>query len=299
MGAVDEPADRRKFTGTSDRFSARAIDARGVSDDVVKPTLDRRRRSRRASNQRRTPHVSSDGRARDVSVDHGASAPRSRRGPSAAPRGRRGEASFIYIQRGIHRAPAPSHASPIPPLHSPTQAASARATPVRGLSAKRRVASTARLARPAARGRVTTARAAAGQPVKINAVRGDARRPGRRRRKPPPRRAPSRPRPLTIPTPDARRSSRASKATPPRSPPPTSRRSSSRSGSCIWCASDRDDAPVRAPDSATGPRGSSRLEQNARDCLAACFSSSFAPETRPRPRSPPFLHPSRSVRTRA
>ena len=123
--------------------------------------------------------------------------------------------------------------------------------------------------------------------------------PRERRRKPPPRRAPSRPRPLTIPTPDARRSSRASKATPPRSPPPTSRRSSSRSGSCIWCASDRDDAPVRAPDSATGPRGSSRLEQNARDCLAACFSSSFAPETRPRPRSPPPSKiPSRS-RTRA
>jgi len=102
MGAVDEPADRRKFKAPR-IGSALAIDARGVSDDVVKPTLDRRRRSRRASNQRRTPHVSSDGRARDVSVDHGASAPRSRRGPSAAPRGRRGEASFIYIQRGIHR----------------------------------------------------------------------------------------------------------------------------------------------------------------------------------------------------
>lgn len=32
-----------------------------------------------------------------------------------------------------------------------------------------------------------------------------------------------------------------------------------------------------------------RGEQNARDCLAACFSTSFAPETRPRPRSPPPL----------
>ena len=264
MGAVDEPADRRKFTGTSDRFSARAIDARGVSDDVVKPATGVGARGAPPISAARRTSPRTDARGMSLSTmvrprpDLGADRAR----PRAAGAGRRPLSTSSAASIAARPCSVSRLSDPTPPLPDAGRLGEGDPGPRSEREAPRGVHRAPRAPRGARQGHHRARRRGTARQDQRGAWRRET--PRERRRKPPPRRAPSRPRPLTIPTPDARRSSRASKATPPRSPPPTSRRSSSRSGSCIWCASDRDDAPVRAPDSATGPRGSSRRAERAR-----------------------------------